>query len=559
MRRRGLLRTAQMLVLVAALALGITPVFAVHDDGVFEIDGDVHPFNGPTGTLAEDWQTLFACPPGAPPGCTSSGLGGASARSFVLDPSPFSIFTGGGSKDQLDINQWQFKDGSVPDKDDLTSAFASVYTDSNGNQRLYFGADRLANNGDAQIGFWFLQNIVRLGSAGTFVDENGNPATHAVGDVLILSNFTNGGTAANIQVLVVTAVNPDESVTLQTLVAGAAGTNHVCNPGNGGFPADAACAATNASPVAALDPDYVPKFGTPGQYPSESFFEGGLNLTAVGLGGECFPTFLVETRSSQSIDAVLKDFTLKEFQQCAARIRTEVHNSLHQDITNTTVAANTSIHDKAIVEGTAGFPTPTGTVTFEFFTNGTCSAPANSVEGPATLGEETPGVAAAESSTRTPLPGSYSYRATYSGDVNYPGATSACEPLTVSRLRSAVNTRVLRVSDGADVTNQAINLNNAASVALQDEATVVGNVNGPIPTGTVTFMRFDSGNCSGTFTTETGLLDGSGKALSSVVNLGPDTLSYTVIYDGDSNYTPSAVSKCEPVCALNFTSSQPQP
>lgn len=94
---------------------------------------------------------------------------------------------------------------------------------------------------------------------------------------------------------------------------------------------------------------------------------------------------------------------------------------------------------------------------------------------------------------------------------------------------------------------------------MQDEATVVGNVNGPIPTGTVTFMRFDSGNCSGTFTTETGLLDGSGKALSSVVNLGPYTLPYTVIYDGDSNYTPSAVSKCEPVCALNFTSSQPQP
>jgi len=42
-----------------------------------------------------------------------------------------------------------------------------------------------------------------------------------------------------------------------------------------------------------------------------------------------------------------------------------------------------------------------------------------------------------------------------------------------------------------------------------------------------------------------------------VFQLGPNTLSYTVIYNGDSNYGPSAVSKCEPVCAINFTTSQP--
>jgi hypothetical protein len=96
---------------------------------------------------------------------------------------------------------------------------------------------------------------------------------------------------------------------------------------------------------------------------------------------------------------------------------------------------------------------------------------------------------------------------------------------------------------------------NAASVAVRDEATVSGS--GPTPTGTVTFMQFNSGNCSGSFTHETVLLDATGRALSAVFNLGPNTLSYAVIYNGDQNYNASAVSKCEPVCALNFTSSQP--
>lgn len=552
------LRTLQVIAFLAVLALGVTPTLATHNDGVFQIDGDVDPGNG----TGDDWQTLFTCAPGSAD-CADSGLGGATDRSFVTDPAPLSIFTGGGSKDDLNITEWRFKDGSVPDKDNLIDAHAAMYTGASGGQRLYFGASRFANNGDAQIGFWFFQNVVKLGSGGTFVDGSGNPATHVVGDVLILSDFTQGGTQSNIQVLVVTAVNADGTLSLQTLVAGAAGTTLVCNPANS-FPADAACAATNGVATASLDPDYKDKFDTPaGTYPPVVFFEGGLNLATLGLGGLCFPAFMVETRSSQSIDAVLKDFTLKEFQQCAAAIRTEIHAGTDHltDVQGTTVPANTSIHDKAIVTGTQGFAAPTGTATFSFFTNATCSGTPADTEGPVLLGTEVINgvtVATAESTPRTPLPGDYSYQASYSGDGNYaaiPG--SACERVTVSQFASAVNTRVLRVLDGADVTNQAINLMNAASVAVQDEATVTGS--GPIPTGTVRFMRFNSGNCSGSFTEETVFLDGTGKALSSVFDLGPDTLSYTVIYDGDSNYTASAVSKCEPVCALNFTSSQSGP
>jgi hypothetical protein len=170
-RRCEPLRIVQLLVLIAALALSATPVFAdVGNDGVFEIDApsaNVIP-NG----NGDDWQTLFTCILGG--GCTPSGQ--TPPRSIVTDPAPQTIFTGGGSKDNNDITQWQWRDGNVPDKDDLITAFAAVYN-VGGSQRLYFGADRLAVNGDAQIGFWFFLNDVRLGTDGTFVDGDGNPAT----------------------------------------------------------------------------------------------------------------------------------------------------------------------------------------------------------------------------------------------------------------------------------------------------------------------------------------------------------------------------------------------
>ncbi len=212
----GLMRTFQVLVVLGALALGATPALATHNNGIFQLDGDAKAatcggaFAGTIGCTGDDWDNLYTCP--------ADGV----------------LFTGGGSKDQMDLTQWNWKDGSVPDKDDLTEAFAALYTPTSGpragHKILYFGANRLAVNGDAQIGFWFFQNAVSLKSDGTFQDNSGNPAHHAVGDVLILSNFVNGGGTSNIQVFVVASVNSDGSVTLTQLINNTAGANGVCDP-----------------------------------------------------------------------------------------------------------------------------------------------------------------------------------------------------------------------------------------------------------------------------------------------------------------------------------------
>lgn len=593
----------QLASVVAALllaAFGVTPAYAVHSDGYFQLDGDAKAATcgtafGGLGCVGDDWDSLYTCI--SPPtglGCTRKdpGVGnGAKAISvLIVDLAPASIFRGGGSKDEKDISQWNWADGSVPDKDDLIEAFAALYEPAGGpranHKILYFGANRLSINGDAQIGFWFLQKSVSLKADGTFQDSQGNPAKHQIGDVLILSNFVQGGGSSNIQVYKVIQVTPgpcpagsvetnagNGDICLQQIVNGTAGANGVCNPATATVGADAACAATNGAVVDALDPDFTAKSGAnTGQYPIVGFFEGGLDLTAVGLGNECFPTFVVETRSSQSITAVLKDFTIGQFENCAAAIRTEIHqapDNSDADLQMTTIAASSVVHDLAIVNGTIGAPVPTGTVSFKFFATFDCTGNfSQQLNVPLIVGATE---ARANSSNTAPLaPGVYSFNASYNGDGNYPPVgPSNCEPLTVDKFTSNTATHIFTVDASGnllvDKTDSFIDLAGAASQPMRDQAVVTKvpvAAGDPTPTGTVEFTRFQFSNCTGTTSTETINLGtcpgtsppaGTATACSTVFNLGPNTLGWKAKYNGDSNYKASTLSRCEPVCAIDTT------
>lgn len=579
-------------------AMGVTPAYAVHNDGYFQLDGDAKAATcgtafGGFGCTGDDWDSLYTClTPPATLGCTKKvpGIGnGATAISdLIVDPAPASIFRGGGSKDEKDISQWQWTDGSVPDKDDLIEAFAALYQPTGGprpgHKLLYFGANRLAVNGDAQIGFWFLQKSVSLKADGTFQDSLGNPASHQLGDVLILSNFVQGGGSSNIQVYKVVKVTPGNcpagsvetksgagDICVEQIVNGTAGANGVCNTA-GTFPADSGCAATNGEVVDALDPDFTAKSGAnAGQYPVVGFFEGGLDLTAVGLGGECFPTFVVETRSSQSITAVLKDFTIGKFENCVAEIRTEIHSAADNsdpDLQGTSVLSGAVVHDLAIVTGTIGAPVPTGNVTFKLFGSSDCTGAFTPQTVSLAVGA-TDARANSTPVTATRPPGVLSYNATYNGDTNYPAGAgpSTCEPLTVNKFDSSTATHIFTVDAQGnllvDKTDNFIDLAGADTQPVRDQAVVTRDpvaAGSPTPTGTVTFTRFQFSNCTGTQTTEAVNLgtcpgaappSGTATACSSVFSLGPNTLGYKAIYSGDGNYNASSLSRCEPVCAID--------
>ena len=67
----------------------------------------------------------------------------------------------------------------------------------------------------------------------------------------------------------------------------------------------------------------------------------------------------------------------------ASTTATDIHNAAHQVVTS--VPAGTPVHDQATVTRLNGLPAPTGTVTFSWFTNGTCTAPAAATSSPFTL------------------------------------------------------------------------------------------------------------------------------------------------------------------------------
>lgn len=321
---------------------------------VFEaFDGDAA--NDPN-VVGEDWNTInpIVNPAGGGTDETPP-FGTAIIRTFVYDPAIASdfIFTGGGTKDFNNLDQWSnVQRGTGPDKDDVEHAFAAKYIDTTGvqctgpntpsgcnptkgNQLLVFGGDRPTSNGDANIGFWFFQNPVEVGPNGTFVDDSGNPAQHTDGDIFVLSAFTGGGGTSTIRVLKWIS-SPSQCTASGAFIDSASGgtlcdiTGTATAVGSGATNSPV-CAGPGKCPSSS-NPDVgipvvwpyqnkdnktdCPGNGTICNIPSPDFFEGGIDLTALGLQNECFAAFMLETRSSASVSAVLKDFALGSFQSC---------------------------------------------------------------------------------------------------------------------------------------------------------------------------------------------------------------------------------------------------
>ena len=185
-KARGRGGLALPMLLVACVAMfWVAGAQAVHNEGLFELDGNA--INDPA-VPGDDWDTIM-----------NDSSTTVVVSTFITDPfSPAAdnIFTGGSTKDDLDISGWQCKTGTAADKNDLEHGYAAVYV-KDGETFVYFGADKFSTSGDAQIGFWFLQDAVGCEPGA------GNTAftgSHRVGDILVLSDFTNGGSVSTISV-----------------------------------------------------------------------------------------------------------------------------------------------------------------------------------------------------------------------------------------------------------------------------------------------------------------------------------------------------------------------
>src|SRR5262245_1681158 len=291
-----------ILVMVALLIVAgfATKLLAVNPGSFFELEGDIHdsPAGGPN-----DWENNL---------CPSIDASTALVNTGVVDdPHPLSIFTQGGSKDKLDVSQWAWKDGSVPDKDDIVNAFAATYAGPS-TTLLYVGGTRFSNDGSAEIGAWFFQNSVGLtGDGSTAAPFTG---VHKNGDLFVLAEFTIGGSVSTLRVLEWVGspgscpsgpcpAATEKGDTLADVTASAVSSFGFSN-------------STEQVISCPGDWPYTPKSGPDGTIPVNSFFEVGIDLGELGLSNVCFASFLVETRSSHDVDAQLKDFVLHAFAPC---------------------------------------------------------------------------------------------------------------------------------------------------------------------------------------------------------------------------------------------------
>jgi hypothetical protein len=326
------------LALVFALGMSM-PAFA---DPPFELDGNAIANDFP----GDDWNVVN----------TTGGDSIARTGLIVDRPEPAEAqFLGGGSKDIEDVPNWRWTVNNPQAKDDITNAYAAAYRFSqagdprDGHLILVFGLDRFDTSGNAQLGFWFLQGNVRPVADGAW------SGTHQDNDILVLVNFTVGGTTPTISVYRWLAG------AIQVVNAGGAVT---CTggffPGNSNF-----CAITNTATATApwtyFNKD-IDGGDTPTNFPPGAFFEGGIDLTGLGLE-ECITQFLSESRSSQSINATLQDFAVPNegFQTCnievtktcAAPRLNEAQDAIIYDISGTVTANGGTVFDVTLSDDPA--------------------------------------------------------------------------------------------------------------------------------------------------------------------------------------------------------------
>jgi hypothetical protein len=307
---------------------------AVHDEA-FELDGNIID-NQPPNPPAVDWDNDivgvgangFAAPQTSLPAGFSSATAGPDFSTTIRrgvevavtgDDSTFTT----NSKDILDISaQWRcVHANNVTDKGDLVNTYAVAYINGAGQLILYFGAEKNDASGTNNLGVWFLQD-----DDVSCTDTQGGSGTaftgsHVVGDILVVSEFTNGGNQATIVAYVWDPTNPAAVNNLVLL-----GSSGRCDQIDSLNLDDRLCAITNVSnqvnpPWKTWDKDT----GSLDFIDTQQFYEGAINVTAFGLN-PCINTLLTDTRSSVSTTATLYDFALVPFSVCNSKSGTKFND-----------------------------------------------------------------------------------------------------------------------------------------------------------------------------------------------------------------------------------------
>jgi hypothetical protein len=313
-RLGGVLAAAAGASVVAMAAFpGVIVSGAVPPDvggGIFELDGNIAQ-NAAT-PPPYDWACVFPSAPSATcPPPASVMLSKIFQPDYAL---PDATTFAASNKDIVNVSSWQCgTSNNLLGKDDIQNAYGAAFVPTTGPKAnhllLFLAQERATTTGDSFAGFWLMQHEHAC-SGGSFT--NGG---HDVGDLLVVSNYTNGGSTATVELY---QWDPSNAAAVNNLVQ--LGTGYTCEmtPPAGVSNPDDICGIANGGSV-------VEPWPPQNTLSANGFVEVGIDATNLiptptlsdGSGG-CFSDFLAETRSSQELTATLKDFTTGRFHFCVS-------------------------------------------------------------------------------------------------------------------------------------------------------------------------------------------------------------------------------------------------
>jgi hypothetical protein len=610
----------------AAIAIAVILIpgaIAVNATGAFELDGNAVSHTGNT-TAPDDWdrvcyqvakddgatnaQAAAKCFGGGDT-ATPTGTNGATATAWTDAADNPQIFTGGGSKDHSDPqNSWLWKPAdTVPDKDSILHAFASRYSlpknaatcpapaTSTTCDVIFFGSDRFANDGDSQLGFWFTQKKVSTTdtpSGGGFKFDG----HHTDGDLLVISDFSNGGTTSTIRAYFWDATCGSDRTAANKIFSNPAVGQ--CADSNLRLKAQSTTARCSTSAATAnfcgivnpadgaISPwSFLDKTGH-STFSQGEFYEAGVNLSGLGIGTECFSSVIAESRSSDSVGSVLKDLVAQNFGDCTSGTATTPQADSGSGFANVDSAgvsigtdARLPVRDKAALTVTNA-TTFGGSIDFYLCGPLALSSTGNCATGGVKVSTVTvsgPGNYFSDAGTATTLTsaGRYCWRAVYSGDssTGVPGSsdptsstdTSTTECFKVNPVQPTLTT--LAGDDvvlGDDITDKAT-LSGTANQPGTDGVGPGNTINATAATqdpadGSITWSVDGPDNCTASGLSVTGspaTVSGDDDYLASATPTAIGEYTFIATYDGSSPNTlgagPSACPNTVDDEAVNVT------
>lgn len=225
---------------------------------------------------------------------------------------------------------------------------------------------------------------------------------------------------------------------------------------------------------------------------------------------------------------------------------TLIHDTINVPICSaavtTTLSANTiiaggTVHDRTTLIGATS--DAGGTITYNYYTDSTCSTGGTTVGSPITV---TNGIPASDSADVTfPTAGTYYWQASYSGDTKNLLSTSACISETL------IVTSAEKITPTISTTLSATSV--LAGSSVFDNTTLIFSLGEADPSGTVIYTIYTNEFCN-LGARDAGTKDVSGTAGAPIIPVSnlisfpaPGTYYWQAVYSGDDNYN-GAISVC---------------